>query len=233
MKLNLIFLAGLFFTTSAMRAQPPETGPSVMHILDSVRHHPGPARHFAELYYLTTINATEFFQKAPEPVQSFMNRFELNFLKRFTDAADSFRLGKPIPDVWKSYFADTVYSQLQYHLLGINAHINGDIWQALVATAHADTLELYKKDYIRYGKGLLMIYRDFYRSALLDMHFRKWHSISLGLSRTYGKLLLKHWRKRQWTLATLFYRQKGRFINKIRLVQSKMTHNNTLILRML
>ena len=233
MKLTLILLAGLFYTTSATQAQSPVAEPSVLQILDSVRHQPGPARHFAELYYLTTINATEFFEQAPKPVQSFMNRFESNFLQRFTDAADSFRLGKSIPEVWKAYYADTAYSQLQYHLLGINAHINGDIWQALVATAYADTLELYKKDYIRFGKGLLLIYRDFYRSALLDKHFRKWHNLSLGMSRAYGKYLLKHWRKRQWTLASLYYRQKDRFASKTRLVRSKMTHINTLILRML
>ncbi len=233
MKLFSILLAVLVFPASAARSQSPAAEPSVLQVLDSVRHQPGPARHFAELYYLTTINATEFFRLAPEPVQTFMNRFEMNFLKRFTDAADSFRLGKSIPEVWKSYYADTTYSELQFHLLGINAHINGDIWQSLVATANADTLALYKKDYIRFGKGLLMIYRDFYRSALLDKQFRKWHNISLGLSRTYGKFLLKHWRKRQWTLANLFYRQNDRFINKIRLVRSKMTHNNTLILRML
>ena len=233
MKLTVILLAGLFFTSSALWAQSPVAVPPVLLVLDSIRHQPGPARHFAELYYLTTINASEFFRHALEPVQSFMNRFELNFLKRFTDAADSFRLGKSIPEVWKSYFADTTYSQLQYHLLGINAHINGDIWQALVTTAQADTLELYKKAYIRYGKGLLIIYRNIYRSALQDKQFRKWHNLSLGLSRTYGKLLLKHWRKRQWALAILFNRQKGRFVNKTRLVHSKMTHNNTLILRML
>src|SRR5689334_674071 len=103
----------------------------VLQKLDSIKNSDCISRHFADIYLATTKQAIGFFKDSPDATKNFIERLETSFSGYFFRSVDSFAQKKMIPEEWKDYFKDSSLSPLQYKLLGINAHINGDIWQAL------------------------------------------------------------------------------------------------------
>ena len=61
-----------------------------------------------------------------------MKRLEADFAEYFFRAVNAHTMGTIVPPEWKNYFNGNGLSPLQLKLIGANAHINGDIWQALV-----------------------------------------------------------------------------------------------------
>src|SRR5262245_17494255 len=86
--------------------------------LDSISQSQSISKHFAKLYYNTTIQADHFFANADESVRLFMKRLENRFGEYFFEAARSYKSGTKIPENWSAYFSDTGFSDAQYFLLG-------------------------------------------------------------------------------------------------------------------
>jgi hypothetical protein len=117
-------------------------------------------------------------------------------------------------------------------LYGINAHINGDIWQALTNEFTLEELQQLKPSYFAYQKGLLKDYDSIYKFAYATSpRLRLFHLLSLGLDKWYGKVLLSRWRKRQMHLAELYFINEDRFRRKLKRVHRKMTRLNDNIRR--
>ena len=204
---------------------------SLLHKLDSIKNSASISRHFAGLYFTTTSEAVDFFLNKEESVREFMQRLETRFAAYFFRSADAFTRGTVIPSEWKAYFSGSAFSSLQYQLLGINAHINGDIWQALTTEFSFQEILENKKYYFDFQKGLAREYRNFYISSVnSNATTRMLHGVSLGLDRLYGKIMLAKWRKRQMQLAILYYTDKDRLLKKLGKLKRKMDHLNQLIL---
>ena len=233
LNLKKIILAGIavLLLNLSMYSQVSEEEIRLLHKLDSARNSGYVARYFAALYFNTTVRAVNDFEHDEDAAKKFIQRMETRFAHYFFNAAEAFIQKKEIPPVWKAYFSDTSLSPLQYQLLGINAHINGDIWKALTTEFSFSELQENKKAYFQFNKGLTIEYRRFYdesfrataKTALLD-------NLSLGLSRLYGKSMLVKWRKRQMQLALLYFSDRTKFDKEITKVNRKMEHINNLIL---
>lgn len=200
--------------------------------LDSVKKAPSISSYFADLYLETTVRAVHFTQsKNNKSTTEFMRRMEISFAELFLHSAESFRVGNKVSPEWKSYYAASSLKPIQYQLLGINAHINGDIWKALVNEFSNGEIRNYRKAYHQFGKELTAQYKSFYdRSVISNPKLHLLDQASLGFSKWYGTWMLKKWRKRQLRMAYLYQTDKKRFDQKSKKLNRKMELINQLIL---
>lgn len=229
---NFFLLLSLvsFFHLSGFSQSDAEKG--LLQKLDAIQNGYNVSKHFAGLYFTTTQKAIGFFKDKPLETKNFIEKLETSFAALFFRSVDSFDQKKMIPDEWKGYFNDSSLSPLQYKLLGINAHINGDIWQALVSAFTHEEIEKGKESYFDFQKGLVQQYREFYNESLRSsVKVRLLHDATAGLDKLYGKLMLKHWRERQIKLALLFYTDKEKFSVALERLHKKMNRINQLIVR--
>ncbi|MBN8675750.1 MAG: hypothetical protein J0L56_16575 [Chitinophagales bacterium] len=190
--------------------------------LDSVRQSNSISKHFAAIYFETTIGAVNYFSRADERVQQLMERLELQFASYFFRAAEAYAQNEKIPPAWQAYYQDSSTSSLRYILYGINAHINGDIWQALTGTFTAAEIEELKPWYFAYYNELQKEYDTIYRRALAhNKKLKLLHTLTEGLDKAYGKIMLKHWRNRQIRLAVLYYNDRVLFEKRLKKLQRK------------
>ncbi|MBL7740417.1 MAG: hypothetical protein JNK14_14465 [Chitinophagaceae bacterium] len=200
--------------------------------LDSIRNSPSVARHFAGIYFETTAHAVSHFSSAEPAVQDMMGRMEWRFADYFFRSADASKNKTPVSREWMAYYSDNNASSLRYLLLGINAHINGDIWQALTTEFTKEELEKLKPHYFSYYTELLKEYRRVSEQAWAQSKkLRLLHTISFGMDKWYGKIMLKRWRKRQMNLAGLYFTNRSLFEKKLEQVRRKMIRLEHLIRR--
>jgi hypothetical protein len=203
---------------------------NLLHQLDSVKQGGSVARYFAGIYLTTTVHASDYFSLRDSIGQQLMGRMELRFATYFFQAAKAFQNGEPIPEAWRPYFNDTIGGSLRHILYGINAHINGDIWQALTAEFSSQELEQLKPYYFGYFRQLLDEYQFVCRLAVKSSRFlRLLHILSFGADQVYGRVMLKRWRKRQMRLAELYFRDKYRFERERNALQRAISRINRLI----
>lgn len=159
-----------------------------------------------------------------------IRKLELNFSNYFSNACFGYVSDK----TWERYFSTSGLNPVQLKLLGINAHINGDLWKALRDSYSANEIRDMGKTVFLFHRSLLIVYELVYEEAKKENRsLRALHSISLGLSKKYGKHLLTKWRKRQIKLATLYYFDKKRFERKLVKVENKKDKIDALILQKL
>jgi hypothetical protein len=200
--------------------------------LDSIRNSSSVSKYFAGIYFETTTNAAHFFSGADTNVQRLVVRLEKRFAYYFFYPAYAYENNADIPGEWKAYYSDVTASTLRHMLLGINAHINGDIWQALTAEFSLEEIRQLKPSYFLYQKSLLENYKSFYQSAIeSNAKIKAFHLLSFGFDKIYGKIMLRHWRKRQMELAELFFINKELFEKKLIKVRRKMDRLNERIRR--
>jgi hypothetical protein len=213
-------------------AQPSPGEIALLHKLDSIKNSPSVSRHFASLYFRTTSKAVSFFINRSEQEKNFIQRLETKFAIFFFRSAEAYAKRVAIPAEWEAYFADSALSPLQYQLLGINAHINGDIWQALTAEFSLKEIQEGKRAYFEFQKGLKEEYKKFYDQAFSsNAKLRLLQSVTMGLDKTYGQLMMARWRKRQMELAELYYTDPDKFQKKLGKLHQKMEHINHMILQ--
>ena len=202
----------------------------LLHQLDSVQKSPSVASHFAGIYFEVTVKAVEFYKKNDAPAREFIQRLESSFAVYFFRSAEAFAKGAVIPAVWQTYFTGMSFTPLQYQLLGINAHINGDIWQAMTKEFSLQELKDYKRYYFDFNRALIKEYEQVYRAGVTASNtINILHHASLGLDKEYGKMMLKRWRKRQMQLAILYFTDHEKFSKKLMILHQKMQHLNRMI----
>ena len=228
----VLFLLLINLSRLTVTAQPDQGEIPLLQKLDSIQRSQSVARHFAELYYSTTVKATDFFLNRSKKENDFIERFERRFADFFFRSADAHMQHIPIPREWKAYFTDTALSPLQYKLLGINAHINGDIWKVLTDEFSFGEIKENRDSYFSFQKRLKDQYREFYAlSRQSSAKIRLLHATTAGLDKLYGKMMLTRWRKRQLQLALLYYNNRQRFESRLMKLYKKMDHIDRLILR--
>ena len=123
---------------------------------------------------------------------------------------------------------------MQYLLIGINTHINEDIWQALIVQFSLFEMEEIKANYFAFYKSLENEYNRIYSQAwLTNQRIRQLHFITFRLDKEYGKMMLKKWRRRQFKIAELYYKNPVRFDQKLMILKSKTANLNHMITHLL
>jgi len=222
----------LLYVPLIMQGQYSEQSISLLIRMDSAANAKSVTRYFAGLYRNTTFSAVDYFSRYDDQVQSFMQRLEKRFAGYFFEAAIAYEKHAEIPLNWKNYFKEQDLSEIQYLFLGANAHINGDIWQALVSEFSLEEIEQNKKAFFAYENTLADQFQYLYKLAKDNVSkIRLLHSLTLGFDKVYGVLMLHRWRKRQMELAILFYTNKTRFTKKLNILRRKMSNIDQMILR--
>lgn len=202
----------------------------LLHKLDSISNSPSVSSYFAEIYFATMVNAIRFFAGMDDSSKKNIRLMELEFANYFFSSADAYAGKQEIPSSWQAYYADTSASPVRHLLLGVNAHINGDIWKALITSFSLEEMKALKPTYDSYYSGLLRIYEDVYQTVFSgSAALRAVHIASFGLDKWYGKILLRRWIKRQMTLACLYYSNPPRFRKKQKQLLRKMDRMNRLV----
>lgn len=179
--------------------------------LDSVRTRTGAERHFGELYWQTTLSADAYIESLEGEGKSLMKKLEESFAIYFFRAVEANNNNTGVPKEWKNYFSGN-YSSLQLKLMGANAHINGDIWQALTDNFTVGEIRHLKPFYKKYYRSIRNIYDGLFESGIrADKRLHDLHKITLGLDKMYGRMMLKKWRNRQLRLAILRSAKPERF----------------------
>jgi hypothetical protein len=201
--------------------------------LDSVTMCPGRERHFGELYLQATYLTDAYIETLPEQGKLLMKRLEESFVTYFFRAINANNSGIEIPDEWKNYFTGD-YSPLQLKLIGANAHINGDIWQALTENFSIEEIRQVTPYYRKFNKYIRRSFDRLFQSGRMsDKRLRHLHLITLGADKLYGKMMLKKWRNRQLRLAILKFEHPNRFAVMKKRIDKKRHRIDRMIIRRL
>ena len=187
--------------------------------------------HFAELYLKTAISADSYIETLPEHGKILMRRLEQNFAQYFFRAIDSNCRGSSVPNEWKNYFNGKDLSELQLKLMGANAHINGDICQAMTSSFSFEEIKLLKPYYKSYNRSIAKVFDGLHQSAIKnEKRLSNLHSLSFGFDKVYGKMMLKKWRNRQLKLAVFSYSNPQKFKRLRKRIDAKMKRIDEMIM---
>jgi len=199
--------------------------------LDSISKSTGKESHFAELYLKTAISADLYIETLSEDGKILMRRLEQNFAQYFFRAIDSNYNGDPVPNEWKNYFNAKGLSELQLKLMGANAHINGDIWQVMTNNFSLEEIKTLKPYYKNYNRSISKVFDALYQSAIeSNKRLHHLHTLTFGLDKVYGRMMLRKWRNRQLKLAILSYSNPKSFERLKKRTDSKMKRIDELIM---
>jgi hypothetical protein len=214
----------IFFSLS-ISAQP-KYNVNLMDTLDQISRTRTPAKYFAKLYYRAIEITNAFADTIPDHAKQFVFGFESYFAPAFFRSYKNYIAQQPQEFSWQHYYADTALNELQYQFMGMNAHINGDMWAALKDKYPYDSLVKYQATLIRFQKVLNIYFDSIYAKSGKYKKIRRLHLYTLGMDKYIGRHLILHWRKRQDRLSILFYSNPIRCERRVKYIQNRMLHYN-------
>jgi|GEM_PF-3043100 len=181
--------------------------------LDSLSYSPNISRHFGYLYFEFLKLVEAKLEKADTSTRRYIRHFEQVFAQFYIDACHAFVEGKDIKiPAWRAYFEDTTLSRGQYYLLGANAHLNGQLAEAIAGSYTAEEWPVIKKQYHLFNSCLNETYKLVYQEAMDgSRRVKLLHYLTLGLAKPVGNFYLYKWRKRQMRLTEYYYLDKVKY----------------------
>ncbi len=223
MKLYFLILA-LFFS-NRLPAQF-RYNAALLDTLQQIACTPGTAKYFARLYYKVVETTNCYLARLPQPERQFITGFETVFAQVFFRSYGDDTARRRQQFSWQQYYAGEDLNELQYQFMGMNAHINGDMWMALKNAHGYDTLKKYGATLLRFQKELNVYFDSMYNNCKGYAKVKRLHTCTLGMDRFIGRQMLLHWRKRQLRLANLFYTHPNRCQRKWERLKKKMLRYN-------
>lgn len=123
-------------------------------IIETTVEEGSPLAIFAFVYRRTTARIAEGIERREFEDPEMMERFDVDFAKKYIQAFWRYRHDKPVPFVWKFAFRAAEDPDgrkpiiLQHLMLGMNAHINLDLGIAAAETAPGGRIPSLKKDFM-------------------------------------------------------------------------------------
>jgi Family of unknown function (DUF5995) len=201
--------------------------------VDSISHSECAANHFSAIY-IETMNAIEQkIEPMNKSAQTFIREFEISFANYFLDACYDNRDGKLSPaSGWKCFFTHAHFQPWQLIIFGANAHINTDMWQALVNNFSEDEIRQNKKQLLSVQSAIAKVYHPFFEQVMdQSSYLRFMNSFTKGFAKFYAKELIYKWRRRNVHLAILFYHNPQKFKRKLAIVKRKKQRIDEIVLR--
>lgn len=156
-------------------------------------------KHFNKAYLRITAAVEKRLGSFDHP--DFLNKFDVFFVRYYLRALYDYLNGRPVPPAWQRTFDYCRHENVRNFralALGVNAHVNNDIPQAL---ADSGFKPLYKKDYFMVNR----IIDSTVNEVLGDLEVR--HSLSRLYYRSGMHLTIRLWRRNSWLKA-------GRLLSK-------------------
>lgn len=228
---GIVLLCGLLWPCAGF-AQPGTHRFYQLYQLDSISRSQGIEKHFGDLYFESLFLIDQNLTHADTTVQRLVGRLEKVFADYYIEACASYCGERKIDyPVWQTYFLDTTLSPLQYKLLGANAHINGDLANAITRSFTADEWKLVKQNDSLIINSLSRTYLDLYEDARHNSRqVRLVGKIALGLDKQIGNYLLIKWRRRQMRLAELYFASSPRYEKLRKKTEKKKSRIDRLVI---
>jgi len=215
-----------FFTASAQ----PKYNAALLDTLQQIAKVNTPAKYFARLYYNAIAVTNNYAATQPDNVRKFIFGFESLFAPTFFRSYRDFINHQPQVFSWQRYYADTGLNELQYQFMGMNAHINGDMWLALKDKYCYDTLKTYQQSLLQFQNTLNNFFDSIYAASGKYKKIKRLHTLTLGADKMIGRQMILHWRKRQERLALLFYSNPEKCARKAKRLKKRMAHYDSFAL---
>ncbi|MEP6676103.1 MAG: DUF5995 family protein [Ferruginibacter sp.] len=217
-----LFFAIIFYSAFAVTQAQLRYNNEILDTLEQIAATKTVSVNFARLYH-NAIEKTNLYAKdQPENIRQFIFGFETAFSQRFIKAHQHFMQHQSQDFSWQYYYSDTSLNELQYQFIGMNAHINGDMWQALKDKYSYDTLRKYKRPLIKFQQALNIFFDSVYTTTGKYKKIKHLHEFTLGLDKAMGRRMVLQWRKRQVKMAMLFYRKPKKCARKWNHLQKQM-----------
>lgn len=202
-------------------------------LIDSIAAGQEKATSFCRFYSCSMQYIGQQIQQMDSGQAAFIKKFENSFAATFLQSWMEERHGSlDAGDEWKTFFSAKDIRPWQLILLGVNAHVNCNIWEALVMCSNQEELKKYGNTFLALQRSMAKVYRRFYDSALLQSpRLRFMHGASLGLSGKFGEWLVYKWRKRNLNLALLYYSNPPRFKRRLAVVNKRKIQIDRKILK--
>lgn len=203
-----------------------------IHLIDSISKQPGITSPFCEAYSNSMLKISSRLEGLSQAeihfIDKFLNRFALKFIESWKAWLDQ---KIPASSNWNFFYKQQEAKPWQLVLLGVNAHINGDMWQALTDIFSPEELKENKNLFLSVQQTLDEVYQSFFKSLEEQEHFFKlinW--LTLRIPEKFGCGLVYKWRKRQLKLAILQNSDPARFSRLLQKIRSKKQHIDLLIM---
>jgi hypothetical protein len=206
---------------------------NLMRQIDSMSHTAGIARHFASIYTNSMGNIKVQLAAMDSGAQAFVTKFEISFISYFLEACIEYNNGTLSPEsVWYFYFSNPKAEPWQLTLIGVNAHINGDIWKGLVKNFSEKEIQYYKKNLLSFQKSIAKAFQPFFDELMEQSSYLRFiDGFTKGASRRYGEWLIYNWRLRQINLAMLYFEDKEKFEQRFEVINRKKHRIDQIIIR--
>ncbi len=201
--------------------------------IDSISHTESIAGHFARIYTASMGNINVQLAAMDSNVRSFIKKFEVSFINYFLDACSEFESGHLSQEsVWSNYFTNPNADSWQLTLVGVNAHINGDIWKGLINNFSAGDIRKYKKKLLSFQRSIAKAFKPFFNDLMQQSSYLRFiNGFTKDMARRYGEWLIYNWRLRQINLAILYYEDNEKFKRKLEIIKRKKNKIDRVILR--
>ena len=201
--------------------------------VDSIAHTMGIASHFARAYSQLMENIGIQIQTADSGANIFIKQFESVYAGYFLNACMDEKSGNFSPaSVWHLYFSRSDALSWQLVLLGVNAHINGEMWRALVENFSENDILRYKRQFLVLQQSVAKLYNPFFDTIMVQNNYLRFiNGFTKGLARKFGERVVYKWRRRQVQLAILFYHAPEKFRKRQAMINRKKQRVDQLILR--
>jgi len=202
--------------------------------VDSISHTQSLASHFASIYTASMKNIGVQLTRMDSDAQIFIKKFEISFISYFLDAAFEFEQKGRLPHdaIWNCYFSNSNAQPWQLTLIGVNAHINGDIWKGLVKNFTEQEIKRYKGNLLSFQSSISKAFEPFF-GDLMDQsaYLRFINGFTKGSAKLYGEWLVYNWRLRQINLAMLYFQDQEKFRKKLSAISRKRQKIDRVILK--
>lgn len=161
----------------------------------------------------------------------FIRKFERTFAGYFLDACAANQAGTLLPSsAWYNMFSHPTLDPIRLGVMGINTHVNADIWKALVTRFDAAEIRRHRKAFISCQRSIARIYSPLFEVvAQKSWYVRFMRALTLGGVKKLGELILYKWRVRQDQLALLYYKNPERFRRKLARVSRQKEKTDRLL----
>src|SRR5436190_4976247 len=202
-------------------------------LIDSIANTAGTSSHFSRVYSQTTRNIACQAEGMENDQKLFIKRFEATFADYFLKACFAYKNGDlSETSEWKCFYSSPDARPWQIVLLGVNAHINIDFWQALTDNFSEKEIRQNKKQLLACRTSVAKVYSQLYNTMTGESRYLNFiNGFTKGFARELGEKIMFKWRRRAINLAILFYHDPGKFKKRWTIIKEKKDKNDMLILR--